>query len=137
MTGAFGSWNTEGRNPPTGIPGFFQGLSSAGPIAVADGQTVHVTGFASINNPEKLSGQLFCTIFFVPVAVGSALTPVGAEQEHDVSGDVPTFQIGSTALIEKLPAGNYIVGLAARVPPSGSLPNMLSATAGACTALIF
>jgi hypothetical protein len=136
MTGIFGSWNTQSGNPPNGIPGFLHGVSGAGPIAVASGQSVHVTAFASINNPERLSGPLYFLIFYAPIDSPGSLIPVGQEQEQDFSGDIPTFQIGSTALIQNLPEGNYIFGLAARLPVGG-LANMLAATAGASTALIF
>jgi hypothetical protein len=136
MTGAFGSWNTQGGNPPNGIPGFLHAVSGAGPITVESGQSVHVTAFASINNPEKLSGPLYFVIFYAPAYTVGSPIPVGEEQEEDFSGDIPTFQIGSTALIQNLPPGSYIVGLAARLP-LGGLDNMLAAIAGACAALVF
>ena len=138
MTGWFGSWNTQGGNEPTGIPDALQTVSGAGPITVLAGQSVHVTAFASINNSQMLSGPLYFLIVYFPAdaGVGVLATPVGEEQEYGFTGDTPTFQIGSTALIQNLPPGSYYVGLAARVPP-GPLINMLAATAGAGMALVF
>ena len=137
MTGAFGSWNTEsGQNSPISIPGSLQFLSGAGPISVASGQSVLVTAFASINNAQMYSGPLYFVIVYAMVGTAGTLTPVGQEQEYGFTGGIPTFQIGSTALIAGLPPGDYIVGLAARVPV-GALDNMLAAIAGAGTAVVF
>jgi len=137
MTGEYASWTVDVRHPGVGIPGFLKGVSAVGPIAVASGQSIHVSGTASITNQERLAGPLFFAIYYAPADTPwDGPTPVGQELEQDFIGDIPTFHVSTTALIQNLTPGNYYVGLAVRVPP-GALGNMLVAVAGSATALIF
>jgi hypothetical protein len=137
MTGEYASWKVGGNNPPISIPGFLQGVVAVGPITVATSQSIHVSGSASITNQERLAGPLFFVIYYAPADTPwDGPTAVGQELEQDFIGDIPTFHVSTTALIQNLPPGKYYVGLAARVPP-GALGNMLTAVGGSATALIF
>src|SRR5262245_12670761 len=137
MTGVYASWKADGSNPGIGIPGFLKGVAAVGPIAVAAGQSVHVSGSASITNQERLAGPLFFAIYYAPGDTPwDGPTPVGQELEQDFIGDIPTFHVSTAALIQNLTPGKYYVGLAVRVPP-GALGNMLTAVGGSAAALIF
>ena len=137
MTGEYASWKAGGSNPGISVPGFLHGVSAVGPIAVKSGQSIHVSGSASITNQERLAGPHFFAIYFAPADTPwDGPTPVGQELEQDFIAEIPTFHVSTTALIQNLPPGKYYVGLAARVPP-GALGNMLTAVGGSATALIF
>jgi hypothetical protein len=115
------------------IPGFYLNYASgAGPITVTPGQSVYITAFASIDNPQRLSGTLYYSIGHGIHGVLGSLIPVGVEQQQDFSGDMKTFQIGLSAIIKDLPPDDYNIGLIVRLP-SGPAVLMLTATGGVAT----
>jgi len=98
MTGEYASWQVGGNNPPIGIPGFLKGVAAVGPITVAAGQSVHVSGTASIANQERLAGPLFFAIYYAPADTPwDGPFPVGQELEQDFIGDIPTFHVTTAA----------------------------------------